>query len=164
MKKGFSLQLILNLALRQADALSREVKRSHGEWLLARGQRVQLLALRDRHIHELAGELRPGIAAADLSLRTQRMQRQQAELQQAALRIDTSRQAWQAKLAEWMQLQDRVKALRVLEQRYMEALGIQARRTEQRQHDELAQNSRFWHQDQASEETDSEAINSGVFM
>ena len=53
--------------------------------------------------------------------------------------IDAAHHAWQARLAEWMQVEQRVKALRLLEQRYLAQAAIQQRRVEQRQHDELVE-------------------------
>lgn len=147
MTPGFSLQLILDLALSHADAQAREVKRSHGEWLRARGYRVHLLSLRDEQVRALAHQLRPGLSTEALRGRTRFMSQQQAELHKAAQRIETTYQAWQALLAHWQHAQDRVKALRVLELRHIEARGLQLRRIEQRQHDELAQNTRFWRTD-----------------
>ena len=144
MAKGFSLQLVLDLALRHAEEQVREVKRSHGEWLRARGYRVHLLSLRDEQVKKLAGQLRPGLSTEALRVRTRFLQLQQAELRKAAARIETTYQAWQALLAHWVRAQDRVKALRVLELRHIEARGVLLRRMEQRQHDELAQNTRFW--------------------
>lgn len=147
MAQGFSLQLVLDLAVRDAEAQARDVKRCHGEWLRARGHRIHLLRLRDEQVKGLADQLRPGLTADALRVRTHLLAQQQAELQQAALRIDTTYQIWQALLARWMRAQDRVKALRVLELRHMQARGVQLRRLEQRQHDELAQNTRFWRAD-----------------
>ncbi len=147
MTKEFSLQLILNLAVRDAETQARDVKRSHGEWLRARGYRVHLLSLRDERVNELASQLRPGLSAEALRVRTHFMTVHQTELHQAALRIETTYKAWQALLARWLRAQDRVKAFRVLELRHIEARGIQLRRMEQRQHDELAQNTRFWRTD-----------------
>lgn len=147
MAQGFSLQLVLDLAVRDAGAQARDVKRAHGEWLRARGQRAHLLRLRDEQVQGLADQLRPGLSAETLRVRTHLLSQQQAELQQAALRIDTTYQTWQTLLARWMLAQDRVKALRVLEHRYMQARGVQLRRLEQRQHDELAQNTRYWRAD-----------------
>lgn len=144
MRQRFSLQLVLDLAVRDAEAQVREVKRSHGEWLRARGYRVHLLSLRDEGVAALATQLRPGLSAEALRARTHMLTLQHAELAQAAQRIDATYQTWQALLTRWMRAQDRVKALRVLEQRHIAARGIQLRRQEQRQHDELAQNTRFW--------------------
>ena len=144
MTQRFSLQLVLDLAVRDAEAQVREVKRSHGEWLRARGYRVHLLSLRDERVTALAQQLRPGLSAQALRVGTHVLIMQHAELALAAQRIDATYQAWQALLTRWMHAQDRVKALRVLEQRHIAARGIQLRRLEQRQHDELAQNTRFW--------------------
>ena len=144
MRQRFSLQLVLDLAVRDAEAQVREVKRSHGEWLRARGYRVHLLSLRDERVAAMATQLRPGLSAEALRAQTHMLTLQHAELAQAAQRIDATYQTWQALLTRWMHAQDRVKALRVLEQRHIAARGIQLRRQEQRQHDELAQNTRFW--------------------
>ena len=144
MTQRFSLQLVLDLAVRDAEAQVREVKRSHGEWLRARGYRVHLLSLRDERVTALAQQLRPGLSAQALRVGTHVLTLQQAELQHAAEQITVTYQAWQALLKRWMHAQDRVKALRVLEQRHIAARGMQLRRLEQRQHDELAQNTRFW--------------------
>lgn len=147
MAQKFPLQLLLDLALRDADAQAREVKRAHGEWLRARGRRVHLLGIRDAQVNELAQQLRPGLPAHALQVRTRFMRLRQIDLDRAAVEIDITYKAWQALLARWMQAHDHVKALRVLEQRHLEARAIQERRTEQRQHDELAQNTRFWRAD-----------------
>ena len=147
MTQGFSLQLVLDLALRDAESQAREVKRSHGEWLRARGLRVHLLGMRDERVMALANQLRPGISAEALEVRTRFLAMQQIELHKAAERIETTYQVWQVLLARWLKAQDRVKAMRVLELRHIEARGVQLRRLEQRQHDELAQNTRFWRTD-----------------
>lgn len=151
MTPGFSLQLVLDLALRDAEAQARDVKRCHGEWLRARGHRVHLLGLRDARVKELAAQLHPGLRAAGLATRTHFLQQQQIELHKAAQRIAETYQTWQTLLARWRHAQDRVKALRVLELQHIERRKIQLRRIEQREHDELAQNTRFWR-------TDSEAV------
>jgi len=147
MAQPFSLQLVLDLAVRDAETQAREVKRCHGEWLRARGQRVHLLAMRDDRVKALAHQLRPGLSAQSLAVRTRFLAMQHIELQKAAMRIQTTYQVWQGLLARWLKAQDRVKALRVLELRHIKALGVQLRRQEQRQHDELAQNTRFWRTD-----------------
>lgn len=147
MAQEFSLQLVLDLALRDAEAQAREVKRSHGEWLRARGHRVHLLTLRDERVQALATQLRPGLSADALSIRARFLEIQRVELQKAAECIDATYQVWQKLLSRWMHAQDRVKALRVLELRHIERRGVQLRRLEQRQHDELAQNTRFWRND-----------------
>ena len=147
MARGFPLQLVLDLAVRHAEEKSREAKRAHGEWLRARGRRAQILALRDERITELASQLRPGLPAEQLRARVRLLQMQEAELVNTTQNVETTYQAWQAKLALWLQLQDRVKALKVLEQRHLDARVVQARRVEQRQHDELAQVTRFWRRD-----------------
>ena len=82
-----------------------------------------------------------------LCSRTRFLQMQQLELHKAAQRITQTYQVWQALLAKWLHAQDRVKALRVLELRHIERRGVQLHRLEQRQHDELAQNTRFWRND-----------------
>jgi flagellar biosynthesis chaperone FliJ len=51
--------------------------------------------------------------------------------------IDDAYRNWQAQLAEWIKLDQRVKALRLLEQRHLAQIAILQRRIEQRQHDEL---------------------------
>jgi flagellar biosynthesis chaperone FliJ len=61
------------------------------------------------------------------------------ELQAAQEAIDAAHRDWQARLAEWMQIEQRVKALRLLEQRYQAQAAIQQKRMEQRQHDELVE-------------------------
>ncbi|MHB1186514.1 flagellar export protein FliJ [Thiobacillus sp.] len=135
--RPFALARVLQLAERRADVLSRAVKFAHGVWLRARGRQVQLTTLRDAHIAQLAGELRGGVAAAQL-LEMNRLQHAQAdEMQAAQAAIDAAHRAWQARLAEWMQVEQRVKALRLLEQRHLAQAAIQQRRIEQREHDEL---------------------------
>jgi flagellar export protein FliJ len=137
--KPFSLARVLQLAERRSESVARGVKLAHGVWLRARGRQVQLLALRDAHIAQLAGELRGGVTAAQLQ-ETNRLQRAQAaEMQAAQDAIDAAHRDWQAKLAEWMQVEQRVKALRLLEQRHRAQAAIQQRRVEQRDHDELVE-------------------------
>jgi flagellar export protein FliJ len=130
---------VLQLAERRSETLARAVKLAHGIWLRARGRRVQLVALRDAHIAQLAGELRAGVPAAQLQ-ETNRLQRAQAaEWQAAQAAIDAAHHDWQARLAEWIQIEQRVKALRLLEQRHLAQAAIQQKRIEQREHDELVE-------------------------
>lgn len=137
--KPFSLARVLQLAERRSETLARGVKLAHGVWLRARGREVQLLALRDAHIAQLAGELREGATAAQLR-ETNRLQcGQAAEIQAAQHAIDAAYRDWQARLAEWMQTEQHVKALRLLEQRHLARAAVQQRRIEQRAHDELVE-------------------------
>lgn len=137
--KPFALARVLQLAERRSETLARSVKLAHGVWLRARGRQVQLLALRDAHVTQLAGELRGGVTAAQLQ-ETNRLQHAQAEEMQAAqAAIDAAHRDWQARLAEWMQVEQRVKALRLLEQRHLAQVAILQRRIEQRDHDELVE-------------------------
>ena len=137
--RAFALARVLQLAERRSETLSRAVKLAHGVWLQARGRQVQLAALRDAHIARLAGELRGGVAAAQLQEMNRLQHAQAAEMQAAQDAIDSAHRDWQARLAEWMQVEQRVKALRLLEQRYLAQVAIQQRRVEQRQHDELVE-------------------------
>jgi len=137
--KPFSLARVLQLTVRRSETLARTVKFAHGNWLRARGRQVQLTTLRDAHIAQLAGELRGGVSAAQL-LEMNRLQHAQAdEMQAAQAAIDEAHREWQARLAEWMQVDQRVKALRLLEQRHLAQAAIQQRRIEQREHDELVE-------------------------
>ncbi|OJZ19062.1 MAG: flagellar export protein FliJ [Thiobacillus sp. 65-29] len=137
--RPFALARVLALAEQRAEALSRAVKHSHGVWLRARGRLVQLNSLRDAHIVQLGGRLRSGVPAVQLQA-AQRLQRAQADERAAAqAAIDAAWHAWQARLAEWMQAAQRLKALQLLEQRHRAHLAVQQRRIEQRQHDELAE-------------------------
>ena len=137
--KPFALARVLQLAERRSETLARTVKLAHGNWLRARGRQVRLTTLRDAHIAQLAGELRGGVTAAQL-LEMNRLQHAQAgEMQAAQAAIDDAHREWQARLAEWMQVDQRVKALRLLEQRLLAQAAIQQRRIEQREHDELVE-------------------------
>jgi flagellar export protein FliJ len=137
--RPFALARVLQLAERRSETLARSVKFAHGIWLRARGRQVQLTALRDSHIAQLAGELRGGVTAALLQEANRLQQAQAAEMQAAQEAIDAAYRDWQARLAEWMQVDQRVKALRLLEQRHLAQAAIQQRRIEQRQHDELVE-------------------------
>lgn len=137
--KPFALARVLQLAERRSETLSRAVKLAHGIWLRARGHQVQLASLRDAHIARLASELRGGVTAAQLQEMNRLRHAQAAEMQAAQEAIDAAHREWQARLAEWMQVEQRVKALRLLEQRYLAQAAIQQRRVEQRQHDELVE-------------------------
>lgn len=137
--KPFALARVLQLAERRSETLARAVKLAHGVWLRARGRQVQLTALRDTHIAQFAGELRGGVSA-DLLQEKNRLQHAQAvEMQAVQAAIDSAYREWQARLAEWMQVDQRLKALRMLEQRHLAQLAIQQKRIEQRQHDELVE-------------------------
>jgi flagellar export protein FliJ len=137
--KPFTLARVLQLAERRSETLSRSVKLAHGIWLRARGRQVQLTTLRDAHIAQLAGELRAGVTAAQLQ-EINHLQRAQAdEMQAAQAAIDAAHRDWQARLAEWLQEEQRVKALRLLEQRYLAQAAVLQRRIEQREHDELVE-------------------------
>jgi flagellar export protein FliJ len=137
--KPFALARVLQLAERRSETLARSVKFAHGIWLRARGRQVRLIALRDSHIAQLAGELRGGVTAALLQETNRLQQAQAAEMQAAQEAIDAAHRDWQARLAEWMQVEQRVKALHLLEQRHLAQAAIQQRRIEQRQHDELVE-------------------------
>jgi len=137
--KPFALARVLQLAERRSETLARGVKLAHGVWLRARGWQVQLLALRDAHIAQLAVELRDGVTAAQLLEKNRLQYAQAAELQVAQTAINDAHRDWQARLAEWMQAEQRVKALRLLEQRHLAQAAILQRRIEQRDHDELVE-------------------------
>jgi flagellar export protein FliJ len=137
--KPFSLARILQLAERRAEGLSREVKLAHGIWLRARGRHVQLTTLRDAHVAQLASQLRDGVSATQLREMNRLQHAQAAEMQAAQAAIDAAHRDWQARLAEWMQVDQRVKALRLLEQRHLAQAAIQQRRSDQREHDELVE-------------------------
>lgn len=137
--KPFALARLLELTERRAEGLSRAVKRVHGVWLQARGRQVQLATLRDAHLAELAGELRAGVAASQLQERNRLLHAQAAEMRAAQAAIDAAHRDWQARLAEWLKVEQRVKALRLLRERHLAQLAIQQKRIEQRQHDELVE-------------------------
>ena len=137
--KPFALARVLQLAERQIETQARAVKLAHGIWLRARGRQVRLTAVRDASIVQLAGELRSGVSADQLQEKNRLQLAQAADRQAAQATIDVAYREWQARLAEWMQVENRVKALRLLEQRYLEQAAIQGKRIEQRQHDELVE-------------------------
>ena len=137
--RPFALARVLQLAERRSETLARAVKLAHGVWLRARGRQVQLTTLRDAHIGQLAGALRQGVAAAQLQEMNRLQHAQAAEMQAAQEAIDAAHRDWQARLAEWMKVDQRVKALRLLEQRHLAQAAIQQRRIEQRDHDELVE-------------------------
>jgi len=137
--KPFALARVLQLAERQIETQARAVKLAHGIWLRARGRQVRLTAVRDAHIVQLASELRGGVSADQLQEKNRLQLAQAADRQAAQATIDAAYREWQARLAEWMQVENRVKALRLLEQRYLEQTAIQGKRIEQRQHDELVE-------------------------
>jgi flagellar export protein FliJ len=137
--KPFALARVLQLAERESETQARAVKLAHGVWLRARGRQVQLKALRDAHIAHLAVELRGGVSAEQLQENNRLQHAQALELQVAQAAIDDAHREWQARLAEWMQVDQRVKAFRMLEQRHLAQVAIQQKRLEQREHDELAE-------------------------
>jgi flagellar export protein FliJ len=137
--KPFTLARVLQLAERRSETLARAVKHAHGIWLRARGRQVQLTSLRDAHISRLAGELRSGVPAGQLLERNRLQRAQAAEMQAAQAAIADAYRDWQTRLAEWLREEQRVKALRLLEQRHLARVAIQQRRLEQRQHDELVE-------------------------
>ena len=137
--KPFALARVLQLAVRRSETQARTVKLAHGVWLRARGRQVQLTALRDAHIAQLALELREGVSAAQLQEKNRLNCAQAAEMEAAQASIDAAHRDWQAQLAEWIKLDQRVKALRLLEQRHQAQVSVQQRRIEQRQHDELVE-------------------------
>lgn len=137
--KPFALARVLQLAERRSEALSRSVKFAHGVWLRARGRMVQLATLRDARIAQWAAQRRAGVAAAQLQEMNRLQQAQAEEMRAAQADIDAAHAAWQARLAEWMQVEQRVKALRLLHQRHQAQAAIQQRRIEQREHDELVE-------------------------
>jgi flagellar biosynthesis chaperone FliJ len=137
--KPFALASLLELTERRAEGLSRAVKLAHGVWLRARGRQVQLASLRDAHVTGLAGRLRGGVAAGHLQEMNRLQHAQAAEMHAAQTAIDAAHAAWQARLAEWLQVEQRLKALRLLQQRHLAQVAIQQKRIEQHQHDELVE-------------------------
>ena len=137
--RPFALARVLQVAERRSETLSRAVKFAHGVWLRARGRQVQLTTLRNAHITQLAGKLRDGVTAAQLQEMNRLQHAQMAEMQAAQDAIDTAHRDWQARLAEWLQVEQRVKALRLLEQRHLAQAAILQKRIEQREHDELVE-------------------------
>lgn len=137
--RPFALARVLQLAERQTETQARAVKLAHGIWLRARGRQVRLTALRDAHIVQLAGELRGGVSAEQLQEKNRLQHAQAAERQAAQAAVDDAYRDWQARLAEWMLVENRVKALRLLEQRHLAHAAMQNKRVEQRQHDELVE-------------------------
>ena len=137
--RPFGLARVLQVAERRSETLSRAVKFAHGVWLRARGRQVQLTTLRNAHITQLAGKLRDGVTAAQLQEMNRLQHAQMAEMQAAQDAIDAAHRDWQARLAEWLQVEQRVKALRLLEQRHLAQAAILQKRIEQREHDELVE-------------------------
>ena len=137
--RPFALASLLELTERHAEARSRAVKLAHGVWLRARGRQVQLATLRDAHVTELATRLRGGVPAARLQEMNRLQHAQAAEMHAAQADIDAAHRDWQARLAEWLEVEQRLKALRLLRQRHLAQLAIQQKRVEQRQHDELVE-------------------------
>jgi flagellar export protein FliJ len=137
--RPFALARVLQLAERRSETLARAVKLAHGVWLRARGRQVQLTTLRDAHIAQLAGQLRSGVAAVQLREMDRLQHAQNEEMQAAQADIDAAHRDWQVRLAEWMQADQRVKALRLLEQRHQAQAALVQRRIEQREHDELVE-------------------------
>jgi flagellar export protein FliJ len=143
---GFTLHRVLQLAEQRAEALSRSVKQAHGEWLRARGLQVRLASLRQGHATRLADGLRRGLAASALLDAAHLQRAQEAELRAAQRAIDAAYAEWQARLAVWLQAQQRVKALQVLRQRAVDRAAIKQKRADQRQHDELVELARHRHE------------------
>ncbi len=137
--RPFALARVLQLAERRSETLARAVKLAHGIWLRARGHQVQLTALRNAHIAQLAADLRGGVPAVQLQEMNRLQRAQAAEMQAAQDAIDAAHCDWQARLGEWLQVEQRVKALRLLEARHQAQIAIQQKRIEQRQHDELVE-------------------------
>lgn len=137
--KPFALARVLQLAERESETQARAVKLAHGVWLRARGRLVQLKGLRDAHIAHLAVGLRGGVSAEQLQENNRLQNAQALELRVAQAAIDDAHREWQARLAEWMQVDQRVKAFRMLEQRHLAQVAIQQKRLEQREHDELVE-------------------------
>jgi len=77
------------------------------------------------------------VTAAQLQEMNRLQHAQMAEMQAAQDAIDAAHRDWQARLAEWLQVEQRVKALRLLEQRHLAQAAILQKRIEQREHDEL---------------------------
>jgi len=140
---GFSLHRVLQLAQQRAENLSRAVKQAHGEWLRARGRQVQLRTLRQTHVARLADRLHQGVPASQLLDATRLQQAQDREMRAAQGAIDATYAEWQARLAVWLQAEQRVKALLVLKQRALDRAAIKQKRVEQRQHDELVELARY---------------------
>lgn len=141
MTRPFPLQIVLDLAERQAESKSRLVKRAYVGWLNTRTQIVRLQQRREHHVETLGGIMRAGCAAEVAQQAAAATHVWRAELALAADKEHVAKNAWQQALIIWQHESRRVDALKVLATRHQQAENRLEEKRERRLHDELAQRS-----------------------
>jgi flagellar export protein FliJ len=137
MARHFALQIVYDLARKRAEASSREVGRTHGEWLRARAQMVRSQVERSHYVETLAIQRGKGdvgfYPAAVEGWITLKLR-----LQRAREAVDTTHDVWQRAMQAWHEQEKRVQALAVLMQRHRDDLARRDGVRERKLHDEIS--------------------------
>ncbi|MGO9446535.1 MAG: flagellar export protein FliJ [Thiobacillaceae bacterium] len=137
MAKHFALQIVYDLARKRAEASSREVGRTHGEWLRARAQMVRAQAERSQYVETLAKQRGTG-AVGFYPAAVEGWIALKLHLQNARVAVDATHDAWQRAMHAWQEHEKRVQALEVLTQRYRDDLARRDDVRERKLHDEIS--------------------------
>lgn len=139
--RTFPLQIVLDLAERQAESQSRLVKQTYVGWLNTRTQIVRLQQRQQHDVQALGVALQQGCSSAIAQLAAAAAHARQTELITAREMENRAKQAWQRVLHNWQQENKRVMALKVLATRHQQMQNKLEERRESRLHDELSQRS-----------------------
>ena len=153
MARPFSLQLVLDLTERRAEAKSRAVKLAHAEWLRARTQVVRMRQQRARYNDSLSARLRQGCASDVAQEASGALRNYQKRLTTGMQTIDSAHAAWQRALADWQIEKKRLEALQVLARRHALEEARRDEKQERRLHDELASKAAYMRMPSRQHET-----------
>lgn len=153
MARPFSLQLVLDLTERRAEAKSRAVKIAHAAWLRARTQVVRMQQQRARYNDGLSLRLRAGCASNVAQTASEALHHYQKRLAAGMQLIESTHEAWQRALADWQAEKKRLEALQTLARRHALEEARREEKQERRLHDELASKAAYQRMPSGRQET-----------
>jgi flagellar export protein FliJ len=153
MARPFSLQLVLDLTERRAEAKSRAVKLAHAEWLRARTQVVRMQQQRARYNDTLSSRLRQGCGSDVAREASEALRNYQKSLMAGLQAIESTHAAWQRTLDIWQTEKKRLEALQVLARRHALEEARRDEKQERRLHDELASKAAYMRMPSQQRET-----------
>jgi flagellar export protein FliJ len=137
MARGFSLQIVYDLARKRVEVAERTVKQTHGVWLRARAQLVRLEAERSHYVQLLAQQRNTG-EAGFYAAATEGWKALNLRMKQGREDVDASHASWLQAIEAWQLLDKRMRALTVLLQRYRDEQIRREAVRERKVHDEIS--------------------------
>jgi len=139
----FTLEQVLAVAERQLEVETRKVKAAQGRILDARAHEARIAQAAVVERERLAYTLTHGATGAVLARHAEASGRIEAQRCAARIDVEEAVEAWQARLAEWKKLEGRVRAYKVIRERWLARLAIRERRQEQRVLDDWTNRNRL---------------------